>query len=90
MTAKVEDGYHIHLPCTFNRTTPFEIDFSGVFLYFTVSPLFWMLAVICAHSALTMCHIALPGKSIAHANTVSHHDVSSTSLMQILCSTWGV
>ena len=34
---KVEDGYHIHLPCTFARNTPFEVDFSGVFFYFTVS-----------------------------------------------------
>lgn len=33
---KVEDGYHLHLPCTFGRTAPFEVDFAGVFFYFTV------------------------------------------------------
>ena len=33
---KVEDAYHVHLPCTYFRTTPFEVDFSGVFFYFTV------------------------------------------------------
>ena len=36
MTAKVEDAYHLHLPCTRDRSAPFEIDFSGVFFYFTV------------------------------------------------------
>ena len=33
---KVEDGYHLHLPCTSGCTAPFEVDFSGVFFYFTV------------------------------------------------------
>ena len=41
MIPKVEDAYHVHLPCSFFRTTPFEIDFSGVFLYFTVSSTLW-------------------------------------------------
>ena len=36
MTAKVEDAYHLHLPCTRDRSASFEIDFSGVFFYFTV------------------------------------------------------
>ena len=36
---KVGDGYHLHLPCTLTRTAAFEVDFSGVFFYFTVRPL---------------------------------------------------
>lgn len=39
VTAKVEDAYHLHLPCTRDRSAPFEIDFSGVFFYFTVRAL---------------------------------------------------
>lgn len=37
MSAKVEDGFHIMFTCNKDRMQPFEIDFSGVFLYFTVS-----------------------------------------------------
>ena len=36
VTAKAEDGYHINLACSQTRHTPFEIDFSLVFFYFTV------------------------------------------------------
>ena len=37
MSAKVEDAVHLHVQCSRGRTTPFEIDLSGVFFYFTVS-----------------------------------------------------
>lgn len=37
VSAKVEDGFHIYFLCGKDHTQPFEIDFSGVFLYFTVS-----------------------------------------------------
>ena len=37
VTAKVEDGFHIYLSCSKDHMQPFEVDFAGVFLYFTVS-----------------------------------------------------
>ena len=39
VTAKVEDGYHINLACSQSRHAPFEVDFTSVFLYFTVRQL---------------------------------------------------
>ena len=36
VSAKVEDGFHVVFTCDKDRMQPFEIDFSGVFLYFTV------------------------------------------------------
>lgn len=30
------ESFHIHVQCSRSRRTPFEIDFSGAFFYFTV------------------------------------------------------
>ena len=50
VSARVEDGFHIYFPCSKDRTQPFEIDFSGVFLYFTVS-----LCVFSARTRARLC-----------------------------------
>lgn len=36
VTASAENGFHIYMRCADSRTTSFELDFSGVFFYFTV------------------------------------------------------
>ena len=35
--ADVEDGFHLFMRCSRGRQTPFEVDFTGAFFYFTVS-----------------------------------------------------
>jgi hypothetical protein len=37
VTANQEEAIHIYMPCNDDRQEPFEIDFTGVFFYFTVS-----------------------------------------------------
>ena len=36
VTASAENSFHIYMRCADSRTTSFELDFSGVFFYFTV------------------------------------------------------
>ena len=36
VSAKAEDGFHMHVQCSRRRSTPFEVDLSGAFFYFTV------------------------------------------------------
>lgn len=38
VTASAENSFHIYMRCADGRNTPFELDFSGVFFYFTVRP----------------------------------------------------
>jgi hypothetical protein len=55
--AKAEDGFHVYITCcSTTRDIPFEIDFTGVFFYFTVSTASWP-----AQHALPIVHEDLPG-----------------------------
>ena len=35
--ANAENGFHLFMRCSRGRQTPFEVDFTGAFLYFMVS-----------------------------------------------------
>lgn len=37
MKAAAQEDFHLYFPCNDDRHTPFKIDFTGVFFYFTVS-----------------------------------------------------
>ena len=39
--AKAEDAFHIYITCSSARNVSFEVDFTGVFFYFTVSAFVW-------------------------------------------------
>lgn len=57
--AKAEDAFHIYITCSSARNVPFEVDFTGVFFYFTVSTFCWH-----AQHAMPLTHEDLSGLAI--------------------------
>ena len=51
VAADAQSGFHLYMRCSRGRQTPFVVDFTGVFFYFTVWGCLCLVCIVARHHA---------------------------------------